>query len=176
MNRAWKHFEWLQPVNWCKHKPISITHFCIQSTRLTVFSSLYYLTWRGNKWYCTSWKTPKDNLCKDSNPDQQTPQTENKHTLNSHPRQSAMQYVSSESWQTKFHSSAPVSVLQGVLSEAPAPRPRRLDFFLVSSPTRAGVKWGTNKQHRKWLTAAERLGTSTPWRETTSGRISFFLE
>lgn len=79
-----------------------------------------------------------------------------------------MLYVSTESWQTRFHSSAPVSVLQGVLSEAPV-RPRRLDFFLVSSPTGVGVKWGTSRQQRKWLTAAERLGMSTPCKDITRG-------
>lgn len=73
----------------------------------------------------------------------------NKKTLCPHPRQSEMLYVSTASWQTRFHSSAPVSVLQGVLSEAPAARPRRLDFFLVSSPTGAGMKWGTKRQQRK---------------------------
>lgn len=78
---------------------------------------------------------------------------------------SEMWYVSAASWQTRFHSSAPASMLQGVLSDAPAPRPRRLDFFLVSSLAGAGVKCGTSRQHRKWLTAAERLGTSTPCKD-----------
>lgn len=86
---------------------------------------------------------------------------EHKQRLCSHPRQSEMLYVSTESWQTRFHSSAPVRVLQGELSEAPA-RPRRLDFFLASSPPGVGVKWGTKRQQRKWLTAAERQETSTP--------------
>lgn len=87
-----------------------------------------------------------------------------------------MLYVSAASWQTRFHSSTPVSTLQGVLSGAPAPRPRRLDFFFVSSPTGVGVKWGTNRQQRKWLTAAERLGTSTPCNDMTGGCSSFSLE
>lgn len=71
-------------------------------------------------------------------------------------------YVSTDSWQTRFHNSAPVRVLQGVLSMGPVPRPRRLDFLLVSSPTDVGVKWLTSRQQRKWLMAAERLETSTP--------------
>lgn len=93
---------------------------------------------------------------------------ENKQRLCPHPRLSVTLYVSTESWQTRFHSSAPVRVLQGVLSAAPT-RPRRLDFFLVSSPTEVGVKWETNRQQRKWLTAAERLGTSTPCKDTIGG-------
>lgn len=82
-----------------------------------------------------------------------------------HPRLSETSYVSAASWQTRFHSSAPVSRLQGVVSEDPAVRPRRLDFFLVSSPTKEAEKFGTNRQLRKWLTAAEKLGTSTPCKD-----------
>lgn len=96
---------------------------------------------------------------------------ENKQRLCSYPRQLEMLYVSTESWQTRFHSSAPVRVLQGELSVAPA-RPRRLDFFLASSPPSVGVKWGTNRQQRKWLTATDRQATSTPCRDKTRGRKS----
>ena len=103
---------------------------------------------------------------------------ENKQRLFANPRLSEMLYVSAASWQSWVHSSAPVSVLQGELSAAPAPGPlpRRLDFFLVSSPTGLGVKWGTNRQHRKWLTAAERLDTSTPCKDITGGCGSFLCE
>lgn len=96
---------------------------------------------------------------------------ENKQSLCSNPRQSEMLYVSTESWQIRFHSSAPVRVLQGELSVAPA-RPRRLDFFLASSPPGVGVKWGTNRQQRKWLTATDKQETSTPCRDKTRGRKS----
>lgn len=73
----------------------------------------------------------------------------NKQRLCSYPRASVMLYVSADSWQIRLHSSAPVRVLQGVLSMAPVPRPRRLDFFFVSSPTEVGVKWLTSRQQRK---------------------------
>lgn len=86
-----------------------------------------------------------------------------------------MLYVSTDSWQTRFHNSAPVRVLQGVLSMGPVPRPRRLDFFFVSSPTEVGVKWLTSRQQRKWLMAAERLETSTPCQDITT-RLKFKAE
>lgn len=86
----------------------------------------------------------------------------NKQRLHPYPRTSVMLYVSANSWQTRFHNSEPVRVLQGGFSMAPVPRPRRLDFFLASSPTEVGVKWLTSRQQRKWLMAAERLDTSTP--------------
>lgn len=92
-----------------------------------------------------------------------------------YPRASAMLYVSTDSWQTRFHNSAPVRVLQGVLSMGPVPRPRRLDFFLASSPTVVGVKWLTSRQQRKWLMAAERLETSTPCQDIST-RLKFTFE
>lgn len=99
----------------------------------------------------------------------------NKQRVCPYPRASGMLYVSIDSCQTRFHSSVPVRVLQGVLSMGPVPRPRRLDFFLVSSPTDVGVKWLTSRQQRKWLMAAERLETSTPCQDIIT-RLKFTFE
>lgn len=99
----------------------------------------------------------------------------NKQRVCPYPTASVMLYVSTDSWQTRFHNSAPVRVLQGVLSMGPVPRPRRLDFFLVSSPTEVGVKWLTSRQQRKWLIAPERLETSTPCQDIIT-RLKFTFE
>lgn len=92
-----------------------------------------------------------------------------------HPSPSLSLYVSWASWQIWLHSSFPLSAVHVVLSAAPPPpRPRLLERFLDSSPFDAELKWGTNKQQRKWLAAADRLDVSTPWATQQTQFYVFF--